>query len=137
MDEFQKAIYETVKIVVEEKLKNLKYNYTKIGVVKSVDGNKATVLIDDAESECNIRSGLKLYPNDIVIVMIKQNDYSDKYIDGKLMMVNEETPPASEDITDAVNKKHYSYELDGHRYTISVTEPQNPKYLDVWIDLNE
>lgn len=136
MDKIQQAIYDTVKIVVEEKLKNLKYNYTKIGVVKSISENKATVLIDDAESECMIRSGLKLYPNDIVIVMIKQNDYSDKYIDGKLMEIDEELPPASGDVADAVSKKHFPYEVDGHRYTISKTEPSNPKYLDVWIDIN-
>lgn len=136
MDAIQRAIYETVKIVVDEKLKNLKYNYTKVGVVVSVDGNKAIVLIDDAQSECDIRSGLKLYPNDMVIVMIRQNDYSDKYIDGKLMETGEELPPANSDIADAVSKKHFPFEVDGHRYTISATPPPNPKYLDVWIDIN-
>lgn len=133
MNEIQRALYEHVKIIVEEYLKKLKYNYTKTGVVKSVDENIATVLIDEAESKCKIRSGLKLYPNDMVIVMIKQNDYSDKYVDGKLMEINEEVPPASGDIADAVAKKHFPYEVDGHRYTISETQPNTPKFLDVWI----
>lgn len=136
MDMIQKAIYDTVKIVVDEKLKGLKYNYTKVGVVVEVNGNKATVLIDDSESECDVRSGLALYPNDMVIVMIRQNDYSDKYIDGKLMEAGEELPPGDEDITDAVSKKHFPDEVGGHRYTVSETQPVNPKYLDIWIDIN-
>lgn len=134
MDTPQKAIYNTIKIMIDEALKKLGYNYTKKGVVESVDGNKAVVLIDDAESICDIRSGLPLYPNDVVIVMIQQNDYSAKYVDGKLMKVNEDIPPANNDIADAVSKKHFPEEVGGHKYSIQGIAPLTPKNLDVWID---
>lgn len=81
MNEFQEQIYKTIDILVEEKLKTLKFNRSKKGKVLSVNGNYCIVEIDGEGYTCKIRKDLQVEIDDIVYVSYPENDESDKYVD--------------------------------------------------------
>lgn len=63
----------------------LKYDKTETGVVKSISpANKPTVTINGRDQLCRIRDGLTVATGDVVIVKVPNNDYTKRYIDGKL-----------------------------------------------------
>jgi hypothetical protein len=82
MNKEQEALLKTIDIMIEQKIKNLGFNYYVDGTVKKVNNdNTYDVLINGAEYK-NIPSENKLsYSiNDVVQVLIKNGNWSKKFI---------------------------------------------------------
>ena len=135
MNNPQKEMYEASLFLFNELIKQLKYCYIRDGIVRSVEGNKAIVEIDHAESVCGIASGLPLYVDDVVKVIVN-GKYSDKNVLYKVMRVDEKAPPTDGDMLDAIEKKHFPHTVDGYEYITSVTQPSGKKKYTRWLDIS-
>ncbi len=80
MNQLQEEIYKTVDIIVQNRLKDLKFDKTKKGRVISVDNENCMVLIDGEEYNCKIKKGLCVVINDIVLVTFPLNNSVSKYV---------------------------------------------------------
>ena len=84
INEIQESLMEAIDILTKEERKKLKFDYTKRGIVKSISGTDSVVEIDGEDCKCKIRNGISVAINDLVLVKIPNNNFSEKYIDAKL-----------------------------------------------------
>ena len=82
----QKAILDACRIIVENQIKNLKYNYYIDGVVTKKNGDGTYNIKNSGNTFENIkaRTGLTLSEGDSVQIMIKNGDFNNKFIDDKI-----------------------------------------------------
>ena len=119
MDEIQKSIIDAIKIQVNEKIKDLQFDKTCYGKVVAIRDDTCDVEISGEMTQCKIRNGLQISVNDIVLVRLINNDFSNKFVDAKLGTVGDDVAvdvdwsdiigkPSSSpsDIDDSVSKKH-------------------------------
>ena len=84
MDKIQEEIIKSVEIIVAERIKSLKLDYTVTGNIKSIMSDTYIVTIDGFDSSpMKAREGLNLQVGDIVHVRVIQGNYSNKFIDCK------------------------------------------------------
>ena len=84
MDKIQEEIIKSVEIIVAERIKSLKLDYTVTGKIKSITSGTYIVTIDGSDSSpMKAREGLTLQVGDIVYVRVIQGNYSNKFIDCK------------------------------------------------------
>ena len=84
MDEIQKSIVDAIKIQVNEKIKDLQFDKTCYGKVVAIRDDVCDVEINGEMTQCKIRNGLQISVNDIVLVRLINNDFSNKFVDAKL-----------------------------------------------------
>lgn len=84
-------ITKAIDVVVEDKVSKLQFDTTKRGKVISILGTSATVEIDGINYNCKIRNGIKFNVGDTVLVNIANNNFFDKYIDGKLGVIGDDS----------------------------------------------
>jgi len=89
MDEIQKSIVDAIKIQVNEKIKNLQFDKTCYGKVVAIRDDVCDVEINGKMTQCKIRNGLQISVNDIVLVRLINNDFSNKFVDAKLGTVGD------------------------------------------------
>lgn len=119
MDEIQKSIIDAIKIQINEKIKDLQFDKTCYGKVVAIRDDTCDVEINGEITQCKIRNGLQINVNDIVLVRLINNDFSNKFADAKLGTVGDDVEveidwsdiigkPSSSpsDIDDSVSKKH-------------------------------
>lgn len=82
----QKAILDACKIIVENQIKNLKYNYYIDGVVTKKNSDETYNIRNSGNIFENVkaRTGLTLSEGDSVQIMIKNGDFNNKFIDDKI-----------------------------------------------------
>ncbi len=82
----QKAILDACRIIVENQIKNLKYNYYIDGIVTKKNGDGTYNIKNSGNTFGNIkaRTGLILNEGDSVQIMIKNGDFNNKFIDDKI-----------------------------------------------------
>ena len=80
-NKIQEAILKTIKLLLEEESKNLHFNRTVYGTVKvdNLDGTYI-ITINDSDTVLKAVEGLNLQVNDVVVIMVNNNNYSDKFI---------------------------------------------------------
>ena len=88
MDEIQKSIVDAIKIQVNEKIKDLQFDKTCYGKVVAIRDDVCDVEINGEMTQCKIRNGLQISVNDIVLVRLINNDFSNKFADAKLGTVH-------------------------------------------------
>lgn len=81
MNEFQREIYKTIDILVENKLKQLSFDKSKRGKVILAGDENCKVVIDGENYTCKVKKGMTVAKNDIVLVKFPQNNSVDKYIE--------------------------------------------------------
>lgn len=81
MNDFQREIYKTIDILVNEKLKQLGFDTTKRGKVVLAGEEKCVIEIDGESYSCKVKKGIRVAQNDIVLVKFPQNNDMDKYVD--------------------------------------------------------
>ena len=82
MSNQKEILMESIDILIAERLKNFKYNYYVEGVV--IEGNldgTYNIRINNEISTLYAREGLSLQVNDIVMILVINNNYSQKIID--------------------------------------------------------
>ena len=82
MSDKKEILMESIDILIAERLKNFKYNYYVEGVV--IEGNldgTYNIRINNEISTLYAREGLSLQVNDIVMILVINNNYSQKIID--------------------------------------------------------
>lgn len=86
MDSLQESIRDGIKSIFDTEKARLKFDYTLIGKVISIasDNKSCMVEINGSESKCLIRDGVSFSVNDVVMVKVMKNNYSDKIVDGKI-----------------------------------------------------
>lgn len=82
----QKAILDACRIIVENQIKNLKYNYYIDGIVikKNSDGTYNIKNSGNTFENIKARTGLVLSEGDSVQIMIKNGDFNNKFIDDQI-----------------------------------------------------
>ena len=82
----QKAILDACRIIVENQIKNLKYNYYIDGIVTKKNGDGTYNRKNSGNTFANIkaRTGLVLSEGDSVQIMIKNGDFNNKFIDDQI-----------------------------------------------------
>ena len=81
MDSYQENLLKAIDIIVEERLKNLKFNYTITGKVTEVtDSINYKVLINNEESKVKAINGQTYLVNDVVYILMQNNNKSDRLI---------------------------------------------------------
>lgn len=85
MNEFQESILKSIDLMIQEKVKEIKFDYTITAKVLSFNSsnNAYTVLYNGSELPIKARPGLTLQPDDIVYIRIVQGNFSEKFIDCK------------------------------------------------------
>lgn len=85
MNIYQKNLLNAIEMMVDEKMKKLKLDYTITCKILSYDdtNNIYTVKYNDSEMKVKAREGLTLQTNDIVYVRVIQGNFSEKFIDCK------------------------------------------------------
>jgi hypothetical protein len=145
MGQIEQSLLESMAIAIEETSKDLKFDYTKRGLVTSVaaDQLSCTVEIDGAETTCKILTGATILTGDVVLVNIIRNNFSDKYVVGKL------GANLSESGVLTIKYEHYfadTTERDNYFIT-NPSELENGVYVvvgsmlqqyqvDTWVDLS-
>lgn len=84
MDEIYKSLSRGIKRLIDKKIKELKFDYTLTGRIKTVNSNNYTVTIDDYDTDIKARLGLSLQVGDLVYVRVIQGNFSNKFIDCKV-----------------------------------------------------
>lgn len=91
MDNFTKQINNIVDYIIKAlekainmKLENLEHNREQIGTIQNISGNKVVVNINDLDVTIGYLEGLNLSIGDVVKINIPNNDYSSRYVFGKL-----------------------------------------------------
>lgn len=97
----QNELLDAIEIIVDGKLKRLKYNYYMLGVVSSVDNVKKEYKVNMNGNYFTLkaRQGLIVNVNDVVYVCIANNDFSNKFIDNVLGQSSNQ-----EDVLDKIAK---------------------------------
>lgn len=82
----QKAILDACRIIVENQIKNLKFNYYIDGIItkKNDDGTYNIKNSGNTFENIKARTGLALSEGDSVQIMIKNGDFNNKFIDDKM-----------------------------------------------------
>ena len=81
MDKYQENLLQAIDIIVEERLKNLKFNYTITGkVTEVIDSVNYKALINNEESKVKAINGQTYLVNDVVYVLMQNNNKSDRLI---------------------------------------------------------
>lgn len=79
MGNIQNEIYKTIDILVEQRLKELKFDRTVKGVVVAIGPNTCDVLINGEIYTCKCYINTSI--NDVVFVKLPNNDNKDKYVE--------------------------------------------------------
>lgn len=92
--EIQNSILEAVKILATEKLKSINFTKSYTGIVKSIDFDKLTCVVEalGSEGECTIPHNLANFidKDDIVIIQDINNDNKQKIVQGVVASTNTE-----------------------------------------------
>jgi hypothetical protein len=81
--ELMRALKESMKEVCREEIKNIPYQFSKIGSVVSIEGDVVKVNIGETNHSCSFVSGLNLVVNDVVLVMFLNGNNLVKIVYGK------------------------------------------------------
>ncbi len=81
----QEEMIATIILISQELLKSSHTEKTDMGTIISITGNKAIVKIYGENYTCGIKDGITISVGDICLVRSIQDEYSYKYIDGKLL----------------------------------------------------
>lgn len=81
--ELMRALKESMKEVFKEEIKNIPYQFSKVGSVVSIEENVAKVKIGETTHTCSFVSGLNLVANDVVLVMFLNGNNLTKIVYGK------------------------------------------------------
>ena len=98
MDEIQKSIIDAIKIQVNEKIKDLQFDKTCYGKVVAIRDDTCDVEIRGEITQCKIRNGLQICENDIVLVRLINNDFSNKFVDAKLGTVGDDLGTVGDEV---------------------------------------
>ena len=90
MNEIQRSIIDAIKVQVNEKIKDLQFDKTCYGKVVAIRDDTCDVEINGEITQCKIRNGLQISVNDIVLVRLINNDFSNKFVDAKLGTVGDD-----------------------------------------------
>lgn len=83
-DKFQEEILRSINILLNKKLKSLKFNYYIEGKITAVNVNGSyKVLINGEYEDLKAREGLTLKANDVVLILVPNANTSFKFIDLK------------------------------------------------------
>ena len=83
-NKFQNEILKTIEILLENKIKKLKFNYYIEGKIVEVIGDgRYKIIINGEEDIVNARNGLDLSVNDVVLILVPNGNTSFKFIDLK------------------------------------------------------
>lgn len=90
-NKIQESILSTIDYLLSNKLKSVKFDFTERGKVVSISSDKTScdVEINGHVFTCKIRNGISISVNDVVLVKVLNNNYSDKIVDGKIGAVIE------------------------------------------------
>ena len=81
MDNHQRFIFEAIDSLVQERLKQLKYNYVVEGkITEVISPTTFKVEIDDFEHIIKSINEITYVLDDIVYILIMNNDFSNKFI---------------------------------------------------------
>lgn len=84
IDGLQEEILKSINILVDKKLKSLKFNYYIEGKITAVNSNgNYKVLINGEYEDLTAREGLSLKVNDVVLILVPNANTSFKFIDLK------------------------------------------------------
>lgn len=85
MNQYEKALLDTIDIMIQERLKRLSFNYYIEAKVETVNGNGTYNVEWNGKVLNNIkaRNGLTLNVGDIVLVSVVNGNFSNKFIDLK------------------------------------------------------
>jgi len=81
--ELMRALKESMKEVFKEEIKNIPYQFSKVGSVVSIEENVVKVKIGETTHSCSFISGLNLVTNDVVLVMFLNGNNLTKIVYGK------------------------------------------------------
>lgn len=81
MNDFQREIYKTIDILVEQKMKGLEFDKTKKGKVISVMPSSCVVVLGGEPFTCKLRQGLDVSVGEVVLVSLPQNKDYDRYVE--------------------------------------------------------
>ena len=82
MSNKKEILMESIDILIAERLKNFKYNYYTEGVITAINLDETyNIRINNEISTLYAREGLSLQVNDIVMILVINNNYSQKIID--------------------------------------------------------
>ncbi|MDI9215994.1 hypothetical protein [Clostridium tertium] len=80
----QEEILKSVEVLVDSKMKNLKFNYYVEGKIVAVNSDSTyNVKINGDTEKLKARQGLTLNVNDVVLVLVPNGNTSFKFIDIK------------------------------------------------------
>ena len=77
-------LIEYVKILISKESDKLKFDTTKRGIVRSFTTTECVVEMDGEEFTCKVLDGVGITVGDVVFVHIPHNDFSSKYVSGKI-----------------------------------------------------
>lgn len=77
----KEILMESIDILILERLKNIGRNYYVDGKITAVNTSDYTVLINGESYTLKARTGLSFIVNDIVQIIVKNGDWSKKFID--------------------------------------------------------
>lgn len=84
MDKYQEALLVSIDTLINEKLKNIPYDYTFSAIIKTDNGSgNYTITYNGQDYNVNARAGLTLTVGDVVYVRCIQGNFSEKSIDCK------------------------------------------------------
>ena len=89
MEEIQRSILDAIDTVVKNRLKELSFSFYEDGVVtaKTVKDGITTYTVENQENkmeDLTARTGLEFIKGDAVQVMVRNGNFSDKFIDDYL-----------------------------------------------------
>lgn len=85
MDKYQEALLKSIDIMIEERIKKLKFDYSIEGSIVSFNDN-GTYNVDyngNILKNIKVRQGLDISVGDIVLIKILNGNFSNKFIDLK------------------------------------------------------
>lgn len=82
MKDIQENILKAIDILIQDRMKSLKFDYTFSAIIKTDNGSdNFTVTYNGQDYDINARAGLTLTAGDVVYVRCVQGDFSQKFID--------------------------------------------------------
>ncbi|HHX67003.1 MAG TPA: hypothetical protein GX708_02975 [Gallicola sp.] len=83
------SFIDEIKLLIDNKTKKLDFDKTYRGIVKNINNEICEVEINGQIFECKIRNDLQINVDDVVLIKIINNNFSDKYVDAKLGVVGD------------------------------------------------
>jgi 2-hydroxy-3-keto-5-methylthiopentenyl-1-phosphate phosphatase len=87
--EIQDSLIESIQIIAREKLKNVNFTKSFVGVVKNINGSKCDVEIMGSEYECIIPHILTSFIGKDDIVVVQDIDNTTRIVQGVISSVNQ------------------------------------------------